>query len=281
MSCPQSTPPCICEPCTCDPPGPASGVGDPAQPEGRLDHLVGAVGQMRHAVGQVGHAVGHARHTVSQVGQTMKPKLRGWLHAGTFPVVVAAGIVLVSLAPSNRARISAAIFSVTAALLFGVSAVYHRGQWSPRVTGVLKRLDHANIFLIIAGTYTPFSVLLLPPGPARTLLWLVWGGATFGVLFQVLWVHAPRWLYVPVYVALGWVAVVYLPDFLRGGVAAFVLVVVGGVLYTAGGVIYGLKRPNPSPRWFGFHEVFHALTVAAFVSHYVGLSLIIYSSPPA
>lgn len=283
MSCPQSTPPR-----PCDPPGPTADVRDPAQPGGRLDQLVGAVGQVGHAVeqvghavGQVGHAVGHARHTVSQVGQTMKPKLRGWLHAGTFPVAVAAGIVLVSLAPSNRARISVAIFSVTAAMLFGVSAVYHRGQWSPGVAGVLKRLDHANIFLIIAGTYTPFSVLLLPPGPATTLLWLVWGGATFGVLFRVLWVQAPRWLYVPVYVALGWVAVVYLPEFLHAGVAAFVLVVVGGVLYTAGGLIYGLKRPNPSPRWFGFHEVFHALTVAAFVSHYVGLSLIVYSSPPA
>lgn len=234
-------------------------------PERRREQLASAVEQMGHAVGQV--------------GQTVKPKLRGWLHAGTFPVAVVAGIVLVSLAPSTRARVSAAIFSVTAALLFGVSAIYHRGQWSPRLTGVLKRLDHANIFLIIAGTYTPFSVLLLPPGPARVLLWLVWGGALLGVLFRVLWVHAPRWLYVPVYVALGWVAVVYLPDFLQGGVAAFVLVVVGGVLYTAGGVIYGIKRPNPSPRWFGFHEVFHALTVAAFVSHYVGLSLVVYSSP--
>jgi hemolysin III len=247
-------------------------------PERRRGQLADAVEQVGLAVGQVGHAVGQVGQAV---GLTVKPKLRGWLHAGTFPVVVAAGIVLVSLAPNNRARISVAIFSVTAALLFGVSAVYHRGHWSPRAMGVLKRLDHANIFLIIAGTYTPFSVLLLPPGPARVLLWLVWGGATLGVLFRVLWVHAPRWLYVPVYVALGWVAVVYLPDFLNGGVAAFVLVVVGGVLYTAGGVIYGLKRPNPSPRWFGFHEVFHAFTVAAFASHYVGLSLVVYSSAPA
>lgn len=217
--------------------------------------------------------------TAGQVSQTVRPQLRGWLHAGTFPLAVAAGIVLVSLAPNNRARATAAIFSVTAALLFGVSALYHRRQWSPRITGLLKRLDHANIFLIIAGTYTPFSVLLLPSGPARVLLWLVWGGAGLGVLFRVLWVRAPRWLYVPVYVALGWVAVVYLPDFLQGGIAAFVLVVVGGVLYTAGGVIYGLKRPDPSPRWFGFHEVFHALTVAAFVAHYVGVSLVVYSEP--
>jgi hemolysin III len=235
------------------------------QPDDTADRSPGRLGQLGEAVGQV--------------GQQVKPKLRGWLHAGTFPVVVVAGIVLVSLAPSPRARITAAIFSLTAALLFGVSALYHRGHWSPRMTGVLKRLDHANIFLIIAGTYTPFSVLLLPPGPARVLLWLVWGGAVLGVVFRVLWVHAPRWLYVPVYVALGWVAVVYLPDFLHGGVAAFVLVVVGGLLYTVGGVVYGLKRPNPSPRWFGFHEVFHALTVAAFIAHYVGISLVVYSSP--
>ena len=198
--------------------------------------------------------------------------MRGWLHAGTFPLSVAAGIVLVSLAPTERARISTAVFGVSAAMLFGVSAVYHRGHWSPRATAILQRLDHANIFLIIAGTYTPFTVLLLPPGPSHMLLWIVWTGAVLGVAFRVLWVRAPRWLYVPVYVALGWVAVVYLPDFLRhGGPAVLTLVIVGGVLYTLGGLVYGIKRPDPSPRWFGFHEVFHALTVAAFVVHSVGV----------
>jgi hemolysin III len=219
------------------------------------------------------------RDSVEHAAAVVKPHLRGWLHAGAFPVSVAAGIVLVSLAPTGRARFVAAVYAVTACLLFGVSALYHRGTWSPRVHGVLMRLDHANIFLIIAGSYTPFTVLLLPDGPAKVLLWLVWGGALAGVAFRVLWVGAPRWLYVPVYVALGWVAVVYLPQFLSGGgVAVFVLVLVGGLLYTAGGVVYGLKRPNPSPRWFGFHEVFHALTVAAFVVHYVGVSLAVYAS---
>jgi hemolysin III len=207
-----------------------------------------------------------------------KPVLRGWLHLVAFPMASLAGLVLIILAPAGRARISVTIFTLTAALLFGVSALYHRGNWSPRVLAVLRRLDHANIFLIIAGTYTPFTVLLLPGGPARTLLWLVWGGAIAGVLFQVLWVGAPRWLYVPVYVALGWVAVVYLPDFLRGGIAPFTLVVVGGGLYTLGGIVYGLKRPDPSPRWFGFHEVFHAFTLAAFVTHYIGVSLVVYAS---
>jgi len=212
------------------------------------------------------------------VQKIIKPKLRGWLHAGTFPLSVLLGAILVILAPSEKARVSTAIFAVTASLLFGVSALYHRGHWSPRTAGVLKRMDHANIFLIIAGTYTPFSVLLLSPGPARTLLWIVWTGALLGVAFRVLWVGAPRWLYVPVYIALGWVAVAYIPQFIAGGgVAVFVLVAVGGALYTVGAVIYGLRRPNPSPRWFGFHEVFHAFTVLAFLVHYIGISIAAYT----
>jgi hemolysin III len=214
---------------------------------------------------------------IEQKLEQIKPKLRGWLHAGTFPLSVLLGAILVILAPDERTRVSSAIFAVTASTLFGVSALYHRGSWSPRTLGVLKRMDHANIFLIIAGTYTPFSVLLLAPGPARTLLWIVWTGALLGVAFRVLWVGAPRWLYVPVYIALGWVAVAYIPAFWAGGGAAvFVLVVVGGALYTIGAVIYGLRRPNPSPRWFGFHEVFHAFTVLAFLSHYIGISLAVH-----
>jgi hemolysin III len=220
--------------------------------------------------------VGHGLDTVRSV---LKPRLRGWLHAGIFPLSIAAGAVLVILAPSDRARVASAVFAVTASLLFGISALYHRGHWSPRTLQVLKRMDHANIFLIIAGTYTPFSVLLLPPGPGRTLLWIVWTGALSGVAFRVLWVGAPRWLYVPVYIALGWVALMYLPQFLDGGgPAVLTLVLVGGALYTLGALVYGLKRPDPSPRWFGFHEVFHTLTILAFVVHYVAVSLAVYGS---
>jgi hemolysin III len=215
---------------------------------------------------------------VESVVAAVKPRLRGWLHAGMVPLALAAGIVLIALAPTTGARIAAAVFSVTAWLLFGTSAVYHRGNWSPRVAGVLKRLDHSNIFLIIAGTYTPFA-LLLPPDKARTMLLTVWVGATAGVLFRVLWVGAPRWLYTPVYVALGWVAVFYLGPLLRhGGVAIVTLIAVGGLLYTLGAVVYGLKRPNPSPRWFGFHEIFHTLTVAAFAAHYVAASMTVYGA---
>ena len=210
-----------------------------------------------------------------------KPKLRGWLHAGTFPAALVAGTVLVCLAPAGAPRWAALVFAVTAALLFGTSALYHRGTWSPRAEAVLRRLDHSNIFLIIAGTYTPFCVTMLPEGKSRTLLTAVWIGALAGVAFRVLWIGAPRWLYTPVYAALGWAAVAYLGDFLRtGGVAATVLLVVGGLLYTAGAVVYGTKRPNPSPRWFGFHEVFHALTVAGFAAHYVGVSLATYAAAP-
>ena len=209
----------------------------------------------------------------------VKPKLRGWLHAGTAPLALAAGIVLICLAPDGRAKVGAVVFTVTAVMLFGTSAVYHRGTWSARVHGVLKRMDHSNIFLIIAGTYTPFALTLLPWDQARTLLLLVWGGAIGGVLFRVFWVGAPRWLYVPIYVALGWVAVFYFGPFLHfGGPAIITLITVGGLLYTLGAVVYGTKHPNPFPTWFGFHEVFHAFTVAAFVVHYIAASLALYGA---
>jgi hemolysin III len=206
-----------------------------------------------------------------------KPKLRGWLHAGMFPAALVSGVVLTACANSVRGRIACAVFTVTACALFGVSALYHRGNWGPTVAGILRRLDHANIFLIIAGTYTPLTILLLPGATSELLLWLVWAGALAGIAFRVFWVGAPRWLYTPCYIALGWVAVFFLPDFLHtGGVAVLVCILLGGVLYSLGAAIYGFQRPNPSPRWFGFHEVFHSFTLAAFIVHYVGISLVAY-----
>ncbi len=216
---------------------------------------------------------------VSDAAVPVKPRLRGWLHAGMFPASVAAGIVLICLADSERARIACAVYSASAWMLFGISGLYHRFHWGPRGEAILRRLDHSNIFLIIAGSYTPFTILLLHGGRQQLLLWLVWVGALAGIAFRVFWVGAPRWLYTPCYLALGWAAVFFLPDFLRtGGIAVVTLLVIGGLLYSAGGVVYGIKRPNPSPRWFGFHEVFHLCTVAAFTVQYVGVSLIAYTA---
>jgi hemolysin III len=207
----------------------------------------------------------------------LKPLLRGWLHLGMVPAALAAGIVLIALAPGASARLSVTVYVGSALLLFAVSAVYHRGHWSPRANAILRRLDHANIYLLIAGSYTPFAVLALHGTTRIVVLTCVWVGALAGVVFRVSWVSAPRWLFTPLYVLLGWVAAFVTPELLRDiGVAAFVLVVVGGGLYTLGGLTYALRRPNPLPRWFGFHEVFHSLTVAAFVTQYIAVSMVTY-----
>jgi hemolysin III len=207
-----------------------------------------------------------------------KPRLRGWLHAITSPLTLAAGIVLIALSPTASTRVGSSVFMGTAVLLFTVSAIYHRGTWSPRVWRVLRRLDHANIFLLIAGSYTPFTLLMLDGSERWILLAVVWTGALLGVGFRVLWSGAPRWLYTPIYIALGWAAVFFANDFIaHGPPAVWILIAVGGGLYTLGGIVYGLRRPNPFPNWFGFHEVFHTLTIAAFVTHYVGLSLATYA----
>ena len=214
---------------------------------------------------------------VEEVVRAVKPKLRGWLHAGTFPVALAAGIVLVVLSDGVDETLANTVYAASAALLFGASALYHRGSWSPGVERQLKRLDHSNIFLIIAGTYTPFAVILLPEHGGTLLLWIVWSAALGGIAFRVLWVGAPRWLYTPIYLALGWVAVFYLPEIYQtGGAAVVALLAIGGGLYSVGAVVYALKRPNPSPRWFGFHEVFHALTLGAWCVHYIAVSLVTY-----
>src|SRR3954447_3926753 len=207
-----------------------------------------------------------------------KPKLRGWLHAAIVPLTLAAGVVLVALSPTAATRVGSAVFATSALVLFTVSAVYHRGTWSPRVWLFLRRFDHANIFLLIAGSYTPFTLLLLEGSTRVVLLSVVWTGALLGVVFRVFWNDAPRWLYTPIYFALGWAAVFFFGDFVsNAGGAVIALMVLGGLLYTLGGLVYGFQRPDPFPRWFGFHEVFHTLTIAAFAAHYAGVSIATYS----
>ncbi|WP_435771775.1 PAQR family membrane homeostasis protein TrhA [Nocardioides sp. SYSU DS0651] len=222
---------------------------------------------------------------VSEALAEVKPKLRGWLHLASAPLVLAAGIVLIALSPTATTKIGSSIYIGSALLLFGISALYHRGTWSPPVWRVLNRFDHSNIFLFIAGSYTPFALILLDGASRTIMLSVAWTGALLGIGFKLFWPGAPRWMSAPVYIALGWAAIFFIPAFFDGalalglgiGVAVFVLIAVGGLLYTMGGLVYGFQWPDPSPRWFGFHEVFHGFTVAAFAAHYVGVSLATYS----
>lgn len=214
--------------------------------------------------------------TAQQALALVKPLLRGWLHLGTAPLALLGGLLLVALSPDLTTRVVTVVFTVCTTTLFAVSATYHRGSWSERTRVLLKRADHSSIFLLIAGSYTPYSVLLLPPAQAQLLLWLVWGGAALGIAFRILWVGAPRWLYTPIYIVLGWTAVWFLPDlYASGGALVVSLLAAGGLLYSGGAVVYALKRPDPFPKVFGFHEIFHAATVLAFAAHWTGVLLIV------
>ncbi|PPI25686.1 hemolysin III [Rathayibacter sp. AY1B6] len=204
----------------------------------------------------------------------VRPTWRGWIHAGLFPVAIVAGVVLIVVAEGTAAKWAAAVFATTSLLLFGNSALYHRFDWKPRTKMILKRIDHANIFLLIAGTYTPLAVLALPPAQGTLLLVLVWAGALLGIGFRVFWIGAPRWLYVPLYLLLGWAAVMYLGPLFEASAIMMVLVLVGGLCYSAGAVIYGIKKPNPVPGVFGFHEIFHALTAVAFLCHWTAALIV-------
>lgn len=206
---------------------------------------------------------------------TPKPMLRGWIHAGTLPVAIALGVVLTVLAEGTALTWACAVFLATSTLLFGISALYHRLNWGPGATALMRRLDHSNIFLLIAGTYTPMTVAALEAPTTKILLVLVWTGALLGIAFRLFWLSAPRWLYVLLYIGLGWTAVWFAGDLIQVNLAAVILVLIGGVAYTGGAVVYGLKRPDPSPGVFGFHEVFHACTVVAFACHWTAMLLFV------
>ena len=204
----------------------------------------------------------------------VKPHMRGWLHTVAAPLSLAASIVLLVLAPTTSTKWASAVYLAASLILFGVSAIYHRFYWAPRWEHMWRRLDHCNIFLLIAGTYTPLAVALLGEPYQRNLLVTVWTGAVAGILLNLFWPTAPRWLSTLVYVVLGWVAVWYLPQlWTAGGPAIVWLIVAGGVLYTAGAVVYARRSPNPSPTWFGFHEIFHLCTVLAWACHCVAVFL--------
>ena len=209
--------------------------------------------------------------------QVAPPKLRGWFHLGATPAVIIASLVLFILS-KNSFKFAVALYSITAILLFSVSAIYHRVPWSPEKKKIWRRFDHANINLLIAGSYTPFAVTLLHGRYRTILLSVIWVGALIGVAVRVFWVGAPRWLYVANYLLLGWFAVAYLPQMYKeGGLWILLPIIFGGLLYSIGAIFYALKRPGRNARYFGFHELFHIFVLAAWISQYVAISIAIYT----
>jgi hemolysin III len=211
-----------------------------------------------------------------------KPRARGWIHLYSAIVAVIAGAALVAVSWSmvgTRAGLATLLYTVTIVGMFTVSATYHRVTWTnPDARRWMKRLDHSMIFVFIAGSYTPFALLALPSGQGWLLFWIVWSGAIAGVLLKMGWPSAPAWVGVPLYLLLGWVAAFFMMPIMHGaGVAALVLLIVGGALYSIGGVLYGLKWPNPWPTTFGHHEFFHACTAAAAICHYIAMWFAVFS----
>jgi hemolysin III len=210
-----------------------------------------------------------------------RPRMRGRLHQYAFFVALVCGVVLSSLAatrPGVAPFVSCLIYSLTVCGLFGISALYHRRGWTERGYLIMRRMDHSMIFIFIAGTYTPFCVLLLDPPKATVFLSLVWGGALGGIALKVIWPELPRWIGAPLYLALGWVAVAIMPDILhRGGVTDLVLLAAGGVAYSVGAVFYAMRRPNPWPDVFGHHEFFHACTLIAAILHHIAIYFALYA----
>lgn len=208
--------------------------------------------------------------------EVLKPRLRGVLHTWAVPVAAVIGATLLLLANGARERIGTGVWAMTLTGLFAVSATYHRGAWRPTVKVWLQRVDHSMIFVFIAGSYTPIALLLLEGSKSWIVLTVVWSGAVAGVVTRLTWHAAPRWMFVPLYIALGWVAVTVLPDLARSAPAyANVLLVVGGVLYTVGAVVFATRRPDPVPEVFGYHEVFHLLTIVAAACHAVAIASIV------
>ena len=202
-----------------------------------------------------------------------RPRLRGVFHQYAFFVAIVAALALVVVADSAREQVAMWIYGVALAAMFGVSALYHRVTWrSARVRAWMRRLDHSTILLLIAGTYTPFALLAFDGWVADTVLVVVWAGAAAGLLLNLVWVDAPKWLTAAVFVALGWVGVVAVPELFDVGVAPALLVFVGGALYTLGALAYATRRPDPVPHVFGYHEIFHVLVVLAAAAHFVAIA---------
>jgi hemolysin III len=205
------------------------------------------------------------------------PRLRGVFHQYAFFAAVAAGVVLVALADGYFERFAVWVYAVALAAMLGASALYHRFPWRTAAARLrARRLDHAMIFVFIAGTYTPFTLLAFDGALRAIVLTSVWVGAALGCLVELSWIHAPRWVSAIAYLAVGWIGIIALPEFFPAlGVAAAVLLIVGAGLYTVGALAYATSWPDPFPSTFGFHEIFHLLVIAAAVTQFVALSLVV------
>jgi hemolysin III len=205
-----------------------------------------------------------------------RPRLRGVLHQWAFFVSISLSALLVAFAPAGEARLATLVYAVAVCGLFGVSALYHRVTWQPRARRWMRRLDHSMIFVLIAGTYTPFGMLVLEGTLAVVVLAIVWGGALAGVLLKLVWIDAPKWLVAAAYIALGWVAAIAMPELgSRLGPWALALLIGGGTAYTAGAVIYASGRPDPAPKVFGYHEIFHLLVIVAAAAHFAAVAFFV------
>jgi hemolysin III len=205
----------------------------------------------------------------------VKPRLRGVFHELGFYAAVGVGVALVLTAEAGRARVSAAVFSACVAACFGASALYHRPTWRPNVRAWLARLDHGGVYLLIAGTYVPFGLLVMSTAWAVPVLTVVWGGALLAILLKLVWVQAPKWLSAMIGIGLGWVAAAAFPQLLKVQPLGILLVIVGGLLYTAGAVVYARRRPDPVPHVFGYHELFHVLTLGGVTCHYAAIAFFV------
>jgi hemolysin III len=215
-----------------------------------------------------------AKDAASDAIAAVKPKLRGVSHEWAFFVSLVLGAGLIIAAKTPEATLAVAIYAVSLSALLGTSALYHRVNWArPNVRRWMRRLDHSMIFFLIAGTYTPFALLVLNGALADAILVVVWIGAIAGAIVEMVWIEHPKWVAALIYLSLGWVAVISFPELWGSmGTTGTLLVAAGGLLYTAGAVVYATQRPNPNPRVFGYHEVFHLLVIAAAAAHFAAVA---------
>ncbi len=244
----------------------------------RLDATSQRMDAAKEATGERVEAV---KQAATELQERVKPRLRGVIHEYAFPVSIVAGGILVIAAANGRERLAFAIYAITLSAMLGTSAIYHRVDWKrPSSRRWMRRLDHSMIFLLIAGTLTPFALLVLEGTLATAMLIAVWAGAIAGIVVELIWTDSPRWVSVCAYATVGWIGAIAFPAIIaEAGVVAGALIALGGILYTVGAVIYARQRPDPSPAVFGYHEIFHVLVVAAAASHFAAIAL--YAGPAA